>query len=121
MDKGSSIRRWICVSREREKMCGSDSTTCSMIERHSGTDLTAIAYARVAINRPIWFLDESEREKKKEASKNFSSSHHSAMDLAIYDLPAPGAPYSHKTEDFSMFLRDIQSLILSSTATGVFG
>jgi len=63
------------------------------------------------------FLSGSER-KKNEASRILSFWHHSAIDLAIDDFPAPAAPYIHIKEAASD--DNVQFLILSRTATLVF-
>ncbi len=64
---------------------------CSMLDRTSGT-FCAMLYVNVGMKCRTLFLDGSDRKKKNEAKSSFCSSHHSAIDLEIQDLPEPAAP-----------------------------
>jgi len=67
------------------------------------------------------FLDPSDFEKKKVASRSPISWHFSAIDCAIEDLPAPAGPLSHIISASRSSRPHIHSIILSRMASLVRG
>ena len=63
----------------------------------------------------------TDRSEKKKAARICVSSHSCAMVCAIADFPEPAGPYIHKTRELAFSSSRTHFIILSRTATRVFG